>query len=85
MSHSVYYGRMIVCENCKKMKAQLDAALDFLYTEMGWEYFRQEMLYHDDEKKKSASGENARKLRNFLVECGYRPPDSTASLELEEL
>jgi hypothetical protein len=50
------------------VRQQLKACLAFLVTEMGWEEFRAEMLYHDDRPKQQASEENARRLRNFLVE-----------------
>jgi hypothetical protein len=48
--------------------ASLNACLAFMANEMGWEEFRVEMLYFDDEPKRVASAENARKLRNFLAE-----------------
>jgi hypothetical protein len=50
------------------VRQQLKACLAFLVTEMQWEEFRVEMLYADDEPKRVASEENARRLRNFLVE-----------------
>jgi len=60
------------CEDCKRMKEQLDYAIEFLRTEMEWEYWRAEWL-HDDVEQTNCSMENARKLRNFLIECGYNP------------
>jgi hypothetical protein len=51
-------------------RAATAACLAFMRTEMCWEEFRAEMLYFDDEVKRNASEENARKLRNFLVANG---------------
>lgn len=53
-------------------EAKVQACLEFLRTEMGWEYFRADFLHHDDEPKKRRSEENARILKNFLVECDDR-------------
>jgi hypothetical protein len=52
-------------------KAETAAALEFLDTELGWEYFRIEMLCFDDKKKERQSEENARKLKNYLAEKGH--------------
>ncbi len=48
-------------------EAEVAMCLEFLSTEMGWEYFRADCLYHDDAPKKRQSAENARLLRNFLA------------------
>lgn len=45
----------------------LSACLDFMCTEMHWEFFRAEFLNFDDEPKKRVSEDNARKLKNFLA------------------
>lgn len=50
---------------------EVAACLDFLRTEMDWAYFRAEMLYSDDEPKKTASESNAKKLKNYLVGSGH--------------
>lgn len=55
----------------EESKAETAACLQFLETEMGWEYFREEQLYFDNEKKRNASGENARTLKNYLAEKGH--------------
>ena len=49
-------------------KAEVAACLEFLETEMGWEYFRAETLNHNGQQ---FSRENARKLKNFLAEKGH--------------
>lgn len=51
--------------------AEVAECVDFLSTEMTWENFRVEQMYRDDERKRSASEENARKLKNYLVESGH--------------
>lgn len=55
----------------EEAKAEVAACLLFLDTEMEWECFRVEMLYFDNEKKRSSSEENARRLKNYLVEKGH--------------
>lgn len=55
----------------QESQAETAACIQFLEVELGWEYFREEMLYPDDEKKQSLSAENARKLKNFLAEKGH--------------
>jgi hypothetical protein len=57
----------------EEASAEVAACLEFLDVELGWEYFREEMLYHkpDEEKKKSQSAENARTIQNFLKEKGH--------------
>lgn len=59
-------------ENCR-LKESLDACLQFMECEMRWEYFRADMLCLDDEPQKCISMENARKLKNFLIQNGYKP------------
>jgi hypothetical protein len=54
-------------EERDEARSKLAACLKFMVTEMHWEEFRAEMLYHDDVKKQNTSEENARKLHNFLV------------------
>jgi len=60
------------CESLRKDKErlteQVEAFRSFMETEMGWEYFRAEMMYFDNEKKERCSLENARKLKNFLAQ-----------------
>jgi hypothetical protein len=51
--------------------AETAACLEFLKTEMAWEYFREEQLCFDDQEKRSQSEENARKLKNYLVKKGH--------------
>ena len=55
----------------EESKAETAACLEFLQTEMEWEYFREEQLYFDDAEKQSRSMENARRLKNYLVEKGH--------------
>lgn len=55
----------------EEAKAEVAACLEFLDTELGWEYFREEMLYFDNEEQRSASMRNAQKLKNFLAEKGH--------------
>lgn len=53
-------------------KAETASAIEFMQTEMGWEYFRNEMLWKPDETEfKNASANNAKKLRNFLQEKSH--------------
>ena len=52
----------------ERLMEQVEAFRSFMETEMGWEYFRAEMMYFDNEKKEGCSLENARKLKNFLTE-----------------
>ncbi len=49
------------------LRAALRECLEFMAVEQGWEWFRAEFLYFDDEPKKRHSQENARQLRNFLA------------------
>ena len=58
-------------EKLREASAEVAACLEFLSTELGWEYFRAEFLYHDDAEKKAQSLENARLLTNYLAETGH--------------
>ena len=55
-------------EREKALSDALRECLNFLAIEQGWECFRADMLYANDEPKKQASAENARKLANFLAQ-----------------
>jgi hypothetical protein len=55
----------------EESQAETAACLAFLEHELGWEYFRAEMLYSDDEAKLNCSEENARKLKNYLAKKGH--------------
>jgi hypothetical protein len=52
-------------------RAEVAACLEFLRVEMEWDAFRVEQLYFDNERKRSRSEDNFRKLKNYLVEKGH--------------
>lgn len=58
-------------QELEESKAETAAAIHFLETEMGWEYFRADMLYFDDSTQKTASQQNAQKLKNYLTDKGH--------------
>lgn len=55
------------------LREALRACLEFLVTEQGWEDFRGDRLYRDDDPRRSCSRENARQLRNFLAGDDIKP------------
>lgn len=55
----------------EESQAETAACLEFLRVEMEWEYFREEMLYNDDQGQQNRSLDNARKLKNYLAEKGH--------------
>jgi hypothetical protein len=63
-------------EENAKLRGMVDAAVEFLRTELEWQYWRAEWMYYDDQPRKSQSLENARKLKNFLVANGYRAEET---------
>ena len=52
-------------------QAETAACLEFLRVEMEWDEFRVEMMYFDNERKRSQSEDNIRKMKNYLVEKGH--------------
>jgi hypothetical protein len=52
-------------------KAEVASCVEFLRAELDWEYFRAEMLYHDQPEPKSLSRRNALKLKTYLEESGH--------------
>lgn len=55
----------------EESKAETAACLKFLANELEWECFRIDQLFFDDIDKLSASENNARRLKNFLLETGH--------------
>lgn len=51
--------------------AEVAACIQFMYSEMHWEGFRIEMLYHEDAKKANVAEENIRLLKNYLMETRH--------------
>lgn len=50
------------------------SVFQFMDCEMGWEYFRAEMLYFSDQIKQRQSEQNAEKLRRYLRDQAEKSP-----------
>ena len=65
----------------EELREEVQACLEFLVNELHWEYFRAEMLYHDDSKQERQSLQNAQTIKNFLVSRGWRAgPDGAVRI-----
>jgi hypothetical protein len=68
-----------------ELREEVQACMDFLATELGWEYFRADMLYHDDTEHQRQSLKNAQTIKNFLVSRGWRAgPDGAVRISTGE-
>lgn len=57
------------------LREALEQCLRFMHTEMGWEYFRAEMLHHGNPDARSMSERNAEKLRLYLCDMAAKYPE----------
>ncbi len=58
-------------ETAEELEAEVAACVEFLSTEMGWEYFRAEMLYVPQSEAAQHSKNNALMLKRFLEDSGH--------------
>ena len=67
-----------------ELREEGQGGLEFLATEMQWEYFRADMLYHDDSEKQRCSLKNAKTLKNFLVSRGWKAGQNDRAVRISE-
>lgn len=65
-------------EYIEHLEEVVKGSMDYFYNEMGWEWFRAEMLYGSGEgeypAKQRASTQNAERLHAFLQACKAEDP-----------
>jgi hypothetical protein len=55
----------------EELEAEVAACVEFLTTEMGWEYFRAEMLNARQPEPAQLSKQNALRLKEYLEQSGH--------------